>query len=79
MKISNFTNEYLTTRLAKILQEKKTCLLMGNFNINPLKKDRLEHLRLLQYFAFEFFCSLYFTINKVGKNSKNLSNTTTSY
>ena len=52
---------------------------MGNFNINPLKKDRLEHLRLLQYFAFEFFCSLYFTVNKVGKNSKNLSNTTTSY
>ena len=52
---------------------------MGNFNINPLKKDRLEHLRLLQYFAFEFFCSLYFTVNEVGKNSKNLSNTTTSY
>ena len=32
-------NEYLTTLLATILQEEKTCLLMGNFNINLLNTD----------------------------------------
>ena len=32
-------NEYLTPLLATILQEEKTCLLMGNFNINLLNTD----------------------------------------
>ena len=36
VKISDFNNEYLTPLLAKILQEEKTCLLMGDFNINLL-------------------------------------------
>ena len=36
MKISNFNNEYLTPLLAKDLQEEKTYLLMGSFNINLL-------------------------------------------
>ena len=36
MKISDFNNEYLTPLLAKILQEEKTCLLIGNFSINLL-------------------------------------------
>ena len=45
MKIIDFTNKNLIPLLAKILQEEKTCLLMG-----------------------EFFCSFYFTVNKVDKN-----------
>ena len=39
MKISNFNNEYLTPLVIKILQEEKTCLLMGDFNINLLNTD----------------------------------------
>ena len=39
MKISDFNNEYLTPLPAKILQEEKTCLLMGDFNINLLNTD----------------------------------------
>ena len=39
MKISDFNNEYLTPQLAKILEEEKTCLLMGDFNISLLKTD----------------------------------------
>ena len=39
MKINDFNNEYLTSQLAKIFQEEKTCLLMGNFNISLLKTD----------------------------------------
>ena len=34
MKISDFNKEYLTPLLAKILQEEKTCLLVGDFNVN---------------------------------------------
>ena len=39
IKISNFNYEYLTPLLAKIFQEEKTCLLMGDFNINLLNTD----------------------------------------
>ena len=39
MKISDFNNEYLTPLLEKILQEEKTCLLTGEFNINLLNTD----------------------------------------
>ena len=39
MKINDFDNEYLTPLLAKILQEEKTCLLMGNFNTNLLNTN----------------------------------------
>ena len=39
MKISNFNNEYLTPLVIKILREEKTCLLMGDFNINLLNTD----------------------------------------
>ena len=37
MKICDFNNKYLTPLLAKILQEEKTCLLMGNFSIHLLQ------------------------------------------
>ena len=39
MKISNFNNEYLTPLFAKIFQEEKTCLLMGNFSIRLWNTD----------------------------------------
>ena len=39
MKICDFNNEYLTPQLEKILQGEKTCLLMGDFNINLLNTD----------------------------------------
>ena len=39
MKINDFNNEYLTPQLAKIFQEEKTCLLMGDFNISLLNTD----------------------------------------
>ena len=36
MKISRFNSEYLTPLLTNIKKEEKTCMLMGDFNINLL-------------------------------------------
>ena len=60
MKLSDFNNEYLTPLFAKILQEEKTCPLIGDFNINLLNTNTD---------LVEYFCSLHFTANKVGKKS----------
>ena len=39
MKISRFNSEYLTTLLTNIQKEVKTCMLMGDFNINLLNAE----------------------------------------
>ena len=39
MKISRFNNEYLTPLLTNIQKEEKTCMLMGDFNINILNAE----------------------------------------
>ena len=66
MKICDFNNEYLIPLLAKILQGEKTCLLMGDFNINLLNTDTdhnvsdfYDILSILFYQLFQFFCSLF--------------------
>ena len=56
MKTSDFNNEYLIPLRAKILQEEKTCLLMGDFNINLLSTGRNPNVSDLYYtFSSNFF------------------------
>ena len=56
MKISDCNNEYLIPLRAKILQEEKTCLLMGDFNINLLSTGRNPNVSDLYYtFSSNFF------------------------
>ena len=57
MKIGDFNNEYLIPLLPEI-QEEKTCLLMGDFNINLLNTDTNSNVS-------DFYDI--FLRNKVGK------------
>ena len=52
-------NEYLTPLLATILQEEKTCLLMGNFNINLLNTDTEANVSKFCYILSSNFFAPY--------------------
>ena len=66
MKICDFNNEYLTPLLAKILQE-KTCLLMGDFNINLINTDTNHNVSDFYDILSSDFFSLHFKANKVDR------------
>ena len=66
MKICDFNNEYLTPLLGKILQE-KTCLLMGDFNINLINTDTNHNVSDFYDILSSDFFSLHFKANKVDR------------
>ena len=73
MNISNFNNEYLTSLLAKILQEEKTSLLMGDFNINLLNKDTDHNVSdFYDIWSSNFFAPYILQPTRLVKNSKTL-------
>ena len=73
MKISDFNNEYLTPLLAKILQEEKTCLLIGDFNINLLKTDTNPNVsEFYDILSSNFFALYILKPTRLTKNSKTL-------
>ena len=73
MKISYFNNEYLTPLLAKILQEEKTCLLIGNCNINLLNTGTDHNVSDFYDILFSNFLAPYILQpTRLAKNSKTL-------
>ena len=73
MKISDFNNEYLTPLLAKILQEEKTCPLMGDFNTNFLNTDTDHNVSdFYDILSSNFFAPYILQPTRLTKNSKTL-------
>ena len=73
MKISDFNNEYLTLLLAKILQEEKTCPLMGDFNTNLLNTDTDHNVSdFYNILSSNFFAPYILQPARLTKNSKTL-------
>ena len=73
MKIIKFNNEYWTPLLAKILQEKKTCLPMGDFNINLLNADTGHNASdFYDILSSTYFVPYILQPRRLAKNSKNL-------
>ena len=73
MKISDFNNEYLTSLLAKILQEEKTCPLMGDFNTNLLNTDTDHNVSdFYDILSSNFFAPYILQPTRLTKNSKTL-------
>ena len=71
MKISDFNNKYLTPLLAKIFQEEKTFLLMGDFNINLLNTDTDHNLSdFYDILSSNFFARYILQPTRLAKNSK---------
>ena len=71
MKICDFNNKYLTPLLAKILQEEKTCLLMGNFSINLLNTDTDHNVSdFYDILSSNCFASYILQPTRLIKNSK---------
>ena len=68
MKISRFNSEYLTPLLKNIQKEEKTCMLMGDFNINLLNAE--TNINISEFYdnmSSHFFASY---IPQPTKNSK---------
>ena len=73
VKISDFNNEYLTPLLAKILQEEKTCPLMGDFNTNLLNTDTDHNVSdFYNILSSNFFAPYILQSTRLTKNSKTL-------
>ena len=74
MKICAFNNEYLTPLLTKILQEQKTCLLKGDFNINLLNTG-IDHnvSDFNNILSSNFFATYILQQTRLTKNSKTLT------
>ena len=73
MKINDFNYEYLTPLLAKILHEEKTCLLMGDYNINLLNTDTNRNISdFYDILSSNFFAPYILQSTKLAKNSKTL-------
>ena len=73
MKIGDFNNEYLTPLLAKILETEKTCLLMGDFNINLLKTDANPNFSdFCDILSSNFFAPYILQPTRLAKVSKTL-------
>ena len=73
MKINDFSKDCLTWLLAKILQEEKTCLLMGDFNINLLNVDTDHNVSDFYDLLYSNSFAPYFSQpTRLAKNSKAL-------
>ena len=73
MKISDFDNEHLAPLFAKTLQEKQTCLLMGDFNINLWNADKYSNVsKFCNIFSLNFFVPYILQPKRLEKNSKTL-------
>ena len=71
MKICDFNNVYLTPLLVKIFQEEKTCLLMGDFNINPLNTDTDHNISdFYNILSSDFFAPYILQLTRLTKTLK---------
>ena len=73
MKISYFNGEYLTPLLTNIQKEEKTCMLMGDFNVNLLNAETSTNIsEFYDNMSSHFFAPYILQATGLTKNSKTL-------
>ena len=73
MKLSRFDSEYLKPILTNIQKEEKTCMLMGDFNVNLLSAETNTNIsEFYVNMSPNFFVPYILQPTRLTKNSKTL-------